>query len=79
MYYIGIKKKHWVAYLTVGGPIPTLHSAKLELLKFRQSFSVGFASGEEMKCEININGDECLLAILGTFGTPIEYTNFMEV
>jgi hypothetical protein len=79
MYYIGIKKKHWVAYRTIGGPIPTMHEAKNEFLRFRQGFSIGFASGDEIKCEMNINGDECLVAILGAFATPINYIDFEEV
>lgn len=65
--------------IMLGNPMLSRTDAQRQLTAFRQMLGIDYSPGAELKCDFEINGKPCSVAITGPYGIPIEYTNFEEV
>ena len=70
--------RYWFGSLISLGHYRTIDEARDEFTKLRQTLGADIAPGDELKCQVNINGKKFNIYIAGLLGTPIKYTDFTE-
>ena len=68
----------WFRSLISFGYYRTIYEARDEFTKLRQTLGADIAPGDELKCQVEINGKKFNIYIAGLLGTPIKYTDFTE-
>ena len=69
---------YWIRPLISFGYYRTIDEARVEFTKLRQALGADIAPGDELKCQVEINGKKFNIYIAGLLGTPIKYTDFSE-
>ena len=60
------------------GKYLTLPEARAAFSRLRLTLGADIAAGDELKCQVEINGKKFNIYIAGLMGAPIKYTDFTE-
>lgn len=70
--------RYRIRMLVSFGYYRTIYEARDEFTKLRQTLGADIAAGDELKCQVEINGKKFDIYIAGFLGTPIKYADFTE-